>query len=293
MGSSKGGTPAMPEMGFTVFSVWGGNFIPSPNNGSPPLPPNPYASWKFQTVGNHGIGSKVAVANHPGGAGGQGVILSVSNAGNIYTYLFFQQPTFSSAFRISCPNGVLEDMECAGEGAGGQLPPQIAWVGNKMGTAEQPQRTAYYLHMNLPSSQPPPPYPFPTTTAMFTYFHPFPAGDNAYYALHKLYFYRQPGDLLFHAGGYYQHHNGNKTTFAVTPDFTNPDDDDTPCVTREYVMTSILGSPSLQPLDLHGGEIDVVVYEVLSKKYNFCEIDCEGELQEEGEECGNVIIEGK
>ena len=276
-------------LGFSVFFVSGGNLVPRPNAASPPLPPNPFASWQFQPVNNHGINSKVVIANHPGGAGGEGVILSVSDANNIYTYFFFQLPFFSSSFRIPCQGGVLEDMECAGPGGGVQTS-QIAWVGNRYNADEQPFQTAYYLHMDLPIT--PPPFPFTGGTATFTYFHPFPAVDNAYYSLHKLYFHRNLGDLLFHAGGYYQHYDGNKATFVVTPDILyigdeGDDGDENKCITRQNVTAINLGYPQLLPLELYDKNIQVVQFEVLSKKYLFCEIDCEGEYKPATEECGN------
>ena len=290
-------------MGYSVFDVGGGSFTPAPNNPPPPphppLPPNSFASWQFPPI-VHGIGSKVVIANHPGGAGGEGVILSVSDNYNIYTYLFFQHPALNAAFRVPCSNGKLEDMECAGPGGGVQTS-QIAWVGNKLGTDENPQQTAYYLHMNIPMSfTPPPPYPyppFPPTPTTFTYFHPFPAADNAYYSLHKVQFHRNQGDLQFHCGGYYQHYNGNKATFAVTPDLIGVDGEDTPCITREGVRTVALDLPDLYPLlFLDIREIGVRVHETSSKKYRFCNIECEGELQE-GNDCGNkldiIIIDSK
>jgi len=273
-------------MGYSIFDVGGGNFSLAANSMPPPVA-YPFASWQFPPVGNHGIGSKVVIANHPGGAGGQGVVLSVSDANYIYTYFFFQHPQFSSAFRIPCRGSVLEDLECTGPGGGVNVS-QIAWVGN-FRTAEQLSRRAYYLHMNLPIT--PPPFPFPGGTAMFTYFLPFPAMDNAYYSLHKLYFHRPPGDLQFHCGGYYQHYNGNKATFTVTPDLIP--DDEKMCVERKEVDADYLGRPRLDPLRFFDKrEIGVRVHEVPSKKYHFCDIECDGEYQGE-DECGNIEIDIK
>ena len=265
-------------LGYTIFYAQAGNFAPMPNLNPIPVP-NPIASWQFSPVNHHGIGSKVVIANHPGGAGGQGVVLAVSDATNIYTYLFFQHPAPSHAFRVPCHGGVLEDVECAGPGGGTSLS-QIAWVGNLLQTAAQ--RRAYYLHTNLTPTYP----PFPSSPATFTYFHPFATTGAAYYSLHKVHFHRDqwnpisPGDLEFHAGGYYRHQDGNKTTFAVTPALI--DEDENECITREEVDIEDLDMPLLHPLNLIEMEAKVINLPTFSKKYHFCEMDCYGES-----DCGN------
>jgi len=272
-------------LGYTIFNVTAGIFFIQSNWAGT-------ASWQWQPMG-HGIGSKVVIANHPGGAGGQGVVVSVSDNEAIYTYLFFQYPTPSYVFKIPCHGGVLEDVECAGGGAGA-MDPQIAWVGN----FQQPitQRRAYYLHMLLSQTHP----PFPISPATFTYFYPLPMMDNAYYSLHKVHFFRNPwnpinpGDLQFHASGYYKYRNGNKTTFAVTPDLLHEGENE--CIRRERVEIEYLEMPDLHPLNLENADIHVEWYESFSKKYEFCPIECYDEFKD-GEECGNhgggIIIIGK
>jgi len=268
--------PDIPlEIGYTIFNVGANGFFPTPN------PAGQFSSWKWQLPVNV-INSKAVIANHPGGAGGQGVVMSVSDASAIYTYMFFNQPTPTAAFRIPCYGGTLEDVECAGPGAGPYLPSQIAWVGNIRQSDENPQRTAYYLHTNLS------PF-FPISPAMFTYFYPFPLVDNAYYSLHKLYFNRNqwpaPFDLEFHCGGYYMHNDSNKATFVVTPDLLN--EDEVPCIRREKVDVRDLPSPHLRYLDLMPMEIRVMFWESISRDYHFYDMDC---YEKTEKDCGNQII---
>jgi len=260
-GTGFSGIAPSPYMGYSIFNAKAADFSPVVNP-TPPLPPNPIASWKFQPSG-HGIGSKVVIANHPGGSAGNGVVLSVSNGDTIYTYLFFQQPEISAAFKIPI-SGVLEDVECAGEPG-----PQIAWVGNT--DTNIIPRQAYYLHMDIPPFFIPPPsplLPFPSVPVAAVYFSPSFAAANAYYSLHKVYFHKN-GDLQFHAGGYYNDSDNNRTTFVVTPDFAQE------CVDKQAgPQTTDIALPSLQSLDLIEMHFPVNELPRFSKRYIFCEMDC-------------------
>ena len=271
------------EMGYTAFDIRAGNFSILTNTWGP-------ASWKWVPIG-HSIGSKVMISNHPGGSGGLGLIVSVSNANGIYTYLFFSHPALNSAFHIPCPRGVLEDVECAPDNGNG---PRIAWVGNTMPSDDMPQQRAYFLRVNLPHPLPNP-NPFPGAMATFTYFQPFPTTNNAFYSLHKVYFERTfSGNGEFHAGGYYKHSNNNKTTFAVTPELIYNN-----CVTRNNVHATAINIPvgfRLQSLVLLNDRVNVNELGTLSKKYHFCPVDCDNnDLHGDGDECGNhlIIIDNK
>ena len=253
------------ELGYTAFNVTATNF--SPLMGTI----GAIASWKFPPV-NHAIGSKVVISNYPGTAG-QGVILSVSDAVGIYTYLFNIHGSLLIAFKVPCQGEVLQDMECT------QQPNQkIAWVGNF------PQRTAYFATMDLPLPSPNYPYnptPIPTGTSVrFLEFHPVPVADNAYYSLHKVHFNRPiyGGDGELHAGGYYNHSDGNKTTFAVTPELVIEEE----CTTEREEKTVRFNQPHIKPLNLMNREVEVIKHTSFSKKYTFCTMDCIGE-----NDCGN------
>jgi len=251
------------EMGYTSFNATATNFSPIPN-----------ASWKFPPVNNHSIESKVVIANYPG-AGGLGLILSVSDVNGIYTYLFvnYQTPTLPLtlpiAFKIPCYGSVLEDIDCAGDD-GITSSYQIAWIGN------YPQQTAYFANMNFPPQ--PMPFPFPTTAVRFIDFNPVPTTDNAYYSLRKVHYYKLPGDGKFHAGGYYYHNDGNKTTFAVTPELVLKEE----CTTEREEETVSLVRPRLTFHSLIEMEVSVNELKKFSKKYHFCTMDCQGE-----NDCGN------
>jgi len=254
-GSNKTTEGTSTEIGYTVFNTGG-------SSGSLTYG----ASYKFH-VNPPIINSKAVIANYPGPAS-QGVILSVSDASYIYTYLIgnYSTPTppTNSAFRLPCQDGILEDVDC------GQNPRKIAWVGNIINTAA---RKAYYVTLNLPTSfppipSPPPPSPFPATPATFYYFNPSPISANAYYSLHKVLYDKQ--DAQFHAGGYYNSDTNNKATFVVTPERSPVE-----CHKIEDCIMSIEHDiPDPHPFDLRNYDVEVVSFPPICKEYKFCEMDC-------------------
>jgi len=133
--------------------------------------------------------------------------------------------------------------------------------------------------------------PFPTTAAMLLYFNPYTAEPGAYYSLHKVHFDKQsnPTNIReFHAGGYYNHSDNNRTTFIVTPERLASN---LKCKQEWCAITSNFKPPLINPLPLHGYTVMVMALQTTSTKYMFYEVDC-GDFEPipHPNGCGNEII---
>jgi len=232
-------------IGFTSFNMSSlGTFSQVPN-----------ASWQFSQPCN----SKAVLTNYPSNA--LGIILSTSDGNTIYTYLFDNIQNINtfqcSAFEIQYQNQdviLLEDINCS--------PNKIAWAGN------YPNQTAFYASMIKPSGIILPPFTSPTSV-MFVNFN---MGD---YSLHKVH-YNKNFDKNFHCGGFYQHYNGDRTTFVVAPEQISLDDES--CGKREYENAYDYPFPPLSILRVVSGNISRKVKTWKSAEYDYQNTDCDNEI---------------
>ena len=235
------------EIGFTAFDFSGGNFVPDVFGAQD-------ESWKFSHQTNPG--SRILVTNYPKNA--FGLMLSVSHGNTIYNYLFDNFHTLGVAFEIQYSNYddiLLQDVNCS-QG-------KFAWVGN------YPNQTAFYASMNVPLGIIYP--PFPPTPVLFVNFSPN-------YSLHKVHFsgHYPPGD--FHCGGFYQHHNGDRTTFVVCPEQIPPDDIHCGVRKNENAYNIPLPNPPsqfLQPLPVSFIHLNGAEIKWMQTGYDYCITDCE------------------
>lgn len=194
----------------------------------------------------------------------QGILLSVSDGSNIYTYEIDNNlsATINSAFRMDW-NGRLQDMDC-GRVTGTQH--EVAWVGNR-----EEEQIADYIRTNVTypaTAAPPPPGP---------YYHFIPSGTtlpNSYYSLHKVHYNER--SLTFHAGGYYSEGiaeaDRNRTTFAVTPERVPASNQ---CTQRD--MMNFHPYPIVDAVDFGCERVRIggVELPVNDRLYNFCTMECE------------------
>jgi hypothetical protein len=228
---------------------------------------------------------------------GTGLLLSVSTASDLYTYVFNdnQNPIFmDAAFRIPWDN-VLEDMDCGNEYGNANKHCGVAWVGNNRNV--YPHR-ADYIRTDVYS------YPYPlngspySTSASLITFLPYNKIHDAYYSLHKVHYYpaNNGGDNYFHAGGYYHSGNdpnnqcgnslNNRTTFAVTPELLPPPDN-FPC--KEQINIPVYMENEIIPTEFFMGpvRIDGQSRPKLTLWFGFCTMNCEGKKEDD---CGNRKI---
>jgi hypothetical protein len=282
--SIGGETEANQEMGWAVFQM-------NSSLGSFTFYNSAY-SFNPDFIRN----SKVTIANlppftlPPPTTNFQGILLSASSGTDIYTYVFNnnRQRIMNNAFIIRNWHGKLEDMDCGGNDPNKY---EIAWVGNRLGTAENPQRTADYIHTYMPY---PAYYSYVPPLAQWIYFIPFNAtlDRNMYYSLHKVHYfpdYRLGGDNQFHAGGYYNEgretaNDRNRTTFAVTPNGVPVSNQ---CTYREMISTEHRDTIPLTPIAIERVPLEGEPLQKLTKWYRFCTMDCD---KKRDDDCGNFLI---
>jgi len=248
-GFSVSGTDKQ-NIGFTSFDISTlGTFSPTVNinNGQ-------NQSYRFPRPCN----SKAVLTNYPGNA--PGIILSASNGNTIYTYLFNNIQNISTgqtpnaAFQIQHQNSIfLEDVNCS--------PNKIVWTGNYTNT--QVPQTAFYASMIKPAGIISP--PFPTTSVLFVNF-------SQRYSLHKVHFNKDFGQE-FHCGGFYQHHNGDRTTFVVAPEQVPFEDGN--CGKREYKNANDISRSQLQHLPVNMMLLNGVNKTWKAAGYDYWTTDCD------------------
>jgi len=263
------------EMGFTAFTIAGGNFAPIVN---------PFTgmdvSWRHQL--SQPIlsqprqlqpNSKVVVANDPNNP--QGLILSVmtqiqsTGEYEMHAYLCNNYvaalPLLISAYRIRLPLYnlygsivVLEDVTTSPNG-------EIAWTGYEM--IDPAIRGGFFLKTNLPFL--PPPFIPPLVTPIN--FYPSAWGGNSYTRLYKVHYHN--GD--FHCGGYYYDPDNNDiTTLVVAPQQAIVNGAACNIETRQDSPIS-LPLPTLTPLPITQMTVSVLSNPWHQRQYRFCSTDCD------------------
>jgi len=238
------------DIGFTAFDITGGNFV----NGAiasqrllqPYSLPNP----------------KVVLTNYPGNP--QGLILSMSGGNKILTFFFTNYNQVSSG-NLAIIGGIqdithlfLEDVEVDINSNPNLI--KMAWVGNHWKT-NLPNLTAFYISWDVPIPI------LPQMHSFIPYIHyPLPP-SSAYFRLHKVHF--TSGD--FHCGGFYNHHNNNKSTFVVAPEQAVHQN----CGLILPVDIEYYGTPWLNILPITPMNVKVQPNKWLERKYNFCDTDCD------------------
>ena len=248
------------DIGFSAFDI--GNFA----NLAGLL-----GSWMIVSPYYSTIDAKAVVTNHPNYS--QGLILSATGDGycKIYTYFYF---TYNQYHPISFITTLfnpqyqvfLEDMEVDIN----SNPIRIAWIGNHT-IPQSSNLTAFYITENIPPPMPVnPPIPFPISTPTYVYY-PF-SSSSACFRLHKVHF--NSNDNEFHCGGFYNHHNNNKTTFVVAPEQA--------ILTNCGTMLQIVGEPESR---FSNSRLSIIQMTVIVKpntwheiQYEFCDTDCEDKV---------------
>jgi hypothetical protein len=228
---------------------------------------------------------------------GTGLLLSVSkgtgnNGGELFTYVFNDNANprqMDAAFKVSWDDCILEDMDCNGENSDGY---GVAWVGNNRATTP---RFGEYVRTNIPV-----PYRQPTAALLmrFLQYYYNSSGDleidkDAFYSLHKVHFFPDTADYLFHGGGYYESGNdpnvpcgnkpGDRAAFVVTPE-----GDDIICSEKQDI--SVSQEKEIKPQEMYMGPARVyaTTRSTFTQWYGFCTMDCEGKKDNN---CGNRLIE--
>ncbi|MDR0205641.1 MAG: hypothetical protein LBI45_00010 [Bacteroidales bacterium] len=254
-----------PQIGWAVFQMNLGFFT--------------FSNAAYSFTPNHGLNSRVTIANYPSNAPlstTQGLLLSASDGNKIFTYVFNdnQQQVMNGAFRIPNWYGVLTDMARGGN--------EVAWVGNR-GTTPTSQR-ADYIRTNIPYPYPSSPPTYVPPTAQYIIFTPVNQPPAAYYALHKVHY--NDGDGRFHAGGYYngrdENGNCNRAVFAVTPEQVW---EDNRCTERKEINFENEAVRQLEPIAVARVYIQANMLPKLTKTYGFCTMECEKKWDSD---CGNI-----
>jgi hypothetical protein len=268
------------NVGFTVFSIAGGNFAQAVN------PNGQIISWSFpiQRPSPYQLhsNSKVVVANDPNNL--RGLVLSFVQAEPVVVNFFSAeivayaindynpwsaQPPQANVYILWAFTTIfvpisLEDVNSAPRNSKRYPNGGFAWVLNAdFGQGSITDRGMYFVtDLSFPLS----------TTWIATSWTAF----SSYSRLHKVHY--NPNDDHFHCGGYYYHPNNNDiTTLVVSPEqlLTAPavcyvEQGQQPASNLGYVVQPPSNSPQTIQMT-----IKVNSYPWHEVQYNFCDVDCD------------------